>query len=118
MITAGTTWVDSAVYQLEKTLKETGDKLPAEAKSKIESALASAKQDLESNDTDRMKAAIENLGKVGQELYAQAAQAGQAGAAAGAEAGAEPDTAAKKTEKKAEVVDADFEVVDDGKDKK
>jgi molecular chaperone DnaK len=110
--------LDSAVYQLEKTLKETGDKLPAEAKSKIESALASAKQDLESNDTDRMKAAIENLGKVGQELYAQAAQAGQAGADAGAEAGAESDPAPKKAEKKADVVDADFEVVDDGKDKK
>ncbi len=110
--------LDSAVYQLEKTLKETGDKLPAEAKSKIESALASAKQDLESNDTDRMKAAIENLGKVGQELYAQAAQSGQAGEAASPEAGAESEPAPKKTEKKADVVDADFEVVDDGKDKK
>jgi len=111
--------LDSAVYQLEKTLKETGDKIPAEAKSKIEGALASAKQDLESNDTDRMKAAIENLGKVGQELYAQAAQAGQAAGASGPEPeGTEPDAAPKKTEKKADVVDADFEVVDDGKDKK
>ncbi len=111
--------LDSAVYQLEKTLKETGDKIPAEAKSKIETALTSAKQDLESNDTDRMNAAIENLGKVGQELYAQAAQAGQAAGAPGPESeGAEPDAAPKKTEKKADVVDADFEVVDDGKDKK
>ncbi len=109
--------LDTAIYQLEKTLKEAGDKLPAEVKGKIEGALTSAKKDLESNDADRMKAAIENLGKVGQELYAQAAQAGQAtGAAAATQAGG--DTAGKKTEKKADVVDADFEVVDDNKDKK
>ncbi len=109
--------LDTAIYQLEKTLKEAGDKLPAEVKGKIEGALTSAKKDLESNDADRMKAAIENLGKVGQELYAQAAQAGQAaGAADATQAGG--DTAGKKTEKKADVVDADFEVVDDNKDKK
>jgi molecular chaperone DnaK len=115
--------LDSTIYQLEKTLKESGDKLPADVKPKIESALADAKKDLESNDTARMKAAMENLSKVGQELYAKAAEAaGAAGAAGpgGAPGSApEPDAGAaggpKKTEKKADVVDADFEVVDDDK---
>jgi molecular chaperone DnaK len=109
--------LDSAIYQLEKTFKEAGDKLPAEVKAKIEPALAEAKKDLESNDPDKMKAALENLSKVGQELYAAAAQASQAAGAA-PEGGPAPEAGAKRTEKKADVVDADFEVVDDGKDKK
>ena len=109
--------LDSAIYQLEKTFKEAGDKLPAEVKAKIEPALAEAKKDLESNDPDKMKAALENLSKVGQELYAAAVQASQAAGAA-PEGGPAPEAGAKRTEKKADVVDADFEVVDDGKDKK
>lgn len=112
--------LDSTIYGLEKTLKDSGDKLPAEIKSKFETALADAKKDLESGDVDKMKASLENLQKIGAELY-QAAQA--AGAAPGGEAGPGPEAAAgqsgsgKKTEKKADVVDADFEVVDDN-DKK
>src|SRR5690606_28132914 len=111
--------LDSTIYQLEKTLGESGDKLPADVKSKIESALADAKKDLESNDTERMKAAMENLSKVGQELYAKAAEAAQASGAAAESAPPPPAggaaTGAKKPEKKADVVDADFEVVDDDK---
>ena len=107
--------LDTTIYQLEKTLKEAGDKLPAETKSKFESALADAKKDLESNDAARMKSALENLTKLGGELYAEAQKAAQA---TGTDAG-EPAAggSAKKTEKKADVVDADFEVVDDDKKK-
>ena len=47
--------LDSAIYQLEKAVKDAGDKLPADKKSKIESAIADAKKDLESNDAERMK---------------------------------------------------------------
>jgi molecular chaperone DnaK len=111
--------LDTTIYQLEKTLKEAGDKLPAATKTKFESALADAKKELESNDAARMKAAMEKLTAVGGELYAEAQKAAQA-AAPSPEAGA-PDAAAsgsaKKTEKKADVVDADFEVVDEDKKK-
>jgi len=117
--------LDSTIYQLEKTLKDAGDKLPAEKKTAIENAIVDAKKDLESNDGDRMKASMEKLSKVGAELYAEAQAAAQA---AGAGAGATPDAGAdtaqpaggatKKTEKKADVVDADFEVVDEDKNKK
>jgi molecular chaperone DnaK len=113
--------LDSTIYQLEKTLGEAGDKLPADVKSKIESSIADAKKDLESGDTEKMKAAMEHLSKVGQELYAKAAEAAQAaGAAAGGPDG-DPSAASgeeqskKKSEKKVDVVDADFEVVDDDK---
>jgi molecular chaperone DnaK len=111
--------LDSTIYQLEKTLKESGDKLPADKKSTIETAIADAKKDLEANDPDKMKAALENLSKVGAELYAEAQKAAQeAQAAAGGAEGAgdpAPEGKKKKAEKKADVVDADFEVVDEDK---
>jgi molecular chaperone DnaK len=115
--------LDSSIYQLEKTLKESGDKLPAEKKTKVEGVLAEAKKALESNDGDQMKAALENLTKAGGEFYADIQAAAQAAGAAdasaqsaqSAEGGPAPEP---KTEKKADVVDADFEVVDDEKSKK
>ena len=118
--------LDTAIYQLEKTIKESGDKIPAAIKTKGETVVAEAKKDLESNDTDRMKAALEKISAVGGELYQEVQKSAQAaGAAAGtpgpesADAGpeAKADGAAKKTEKKADVVDADFEVVDEDKKK-
>jgi molecular chaperone DnaK len=117
--------LDSTIYQLEKTLKDSGDKISAEIKSKGEAAIADAKKELESNDTARMKAAMEKLSAVGGELYQEAQKAAQAagGAAAGAAPGGESGASAKaegagkKPEKKADVVDADFEVVDEEKKK-
>jgi molecular chaperone DnaK len=106
--------LDSVVYQLEKALKDAGDKVPADKKAAIETALADAKKALESNDTDKMKASMEQLSKVGADLYA-AAQAASGGdktaSAADAPSSAEP----KKADRKSDVVDADFEVVDEDK---
>ncbi|MDP3237619.1 MAG: molecular chaperone DnaK [Myxococcales bacterium] len=115
--------LDSTIYQMEKTIKDTGDKLPAETKAKFETALADAKKDLESNDGDRMKAAVEKLTALGGELYAEAQKAAQAAGATAepgpaGDAAPEGSTSTKKTEKKADVVDADFEVVDDTTKKK
>jgi molecular chaperone DnaK len=121
--------LDTAIYQLEKTVKDSGDKLPAATKTKAESTIADAKKDLESNDVDRMKSALEKISAVGGEIYSEAQKAaqtagsaaGDAGAAAGAaasdESSGKSEGAAKKTEKKADVVDADFEVVDEDKKK-
>ena len=110
--------LDTTIYQLEKTLKDAGDKIPADVKGKFETAIADAKKELESNDPVRMKASLETLSKIGAELY----QAAQAASAAGA-AGPAPETtdagpasepkAARKSEGK--VVDADVEIVDDEK---
>jgi molecular chaperone DnaK len=115
--------LDSTIYQLEKTLKESGDKLPADKKTKIEAGIADAKKALEGDDTAGMKSAMEKLTALGSELYAEAQKAAQA---AQESAGPSPETEAspggegsqsKKTEKKADVVDADFEVVDEDKKK-
>jgi molecular chaperone DnaK len=92
-------------------------------KTKIEAGLAEAKKDLESNDVARMRGAIENLTKLGGEIYAHAQQAAAAGPGAGAAPGDEAGGATQaegkpKGEKQAKVVDADFEVVDENKEDK
>ena len=113
--------LDSTIYQMEKLLKESGDKLPADKKSPIETAIAEAKKDLESNETERMKGALERLTKVGADLYqaAAASAAGPEGGPAHPEGAAGPQSEAggssgpRKVDP--DVVDADFEVVDDDK---
>jgi molecular chaperone DnaK len=115
--------LDTTIYQLEKTLKDAGDKIPADLKGKFEAALADGKKELESNDTARMKAALENLSKIGAELYQQAqAATAAAGAAPQPEAGAagSAGSAGQEEPRKArpsegKVVDADVEIVDEEK---
>ena len=81
--------LDTAIYQLEKTINESGDKLPAPIKSRGETVIADAKKDLESNETDRMKSALEKISAVGGESYAEAQKAAQSAGAGGA-GGKEP----------------------------
>ncbi len=109
--------LDSTIYQLEKTLREAGDKLADGLKSKGESAIADAKKELESNDLTRMKAAIDKLSAVGAEIYQEAQKSAPPPESPGG-ASEGPQAAPKKHEKKADVVDADFEVVDEDKKKK
>ena len=94
------------------------DKLPADKKSKVEAALTDAKKALEGNDADSMKSALDNLSKVGAEFYAEAQAAAQAAGAAGKHGEGAGPSPEPKAEKKADVVDADFEVVDDEKSKR
>ena len=114
--------LDSIIYQLEKTLKDAGDKIPAETKTKFETEIATAKKELESGDTNRMKASLENLSKIGAELYQQTQAASAAAGAAGATAGTQPEAdepvaagAKKSSAKDGKVVDADVEIVDEEK---
>ena len=94
---------DSLCYSTEQTLNELGDKVSADVKSKAEAAIADAKKALEGSDVVAIKAAGESLQSVAYELaqvvYADAQQ--QTDGAAGAQS-ADDD-----------VVDADYEVVDD-----
>ena len=94
---------DSLCYSTEQTLNELGDKVSADVKSKAEAAIADAKKALEGSDVEAIKAAGDSLQSVAYELaqvvYADAQQ--QTDGAAGAQP-ADDD-----------VVDADYEVVDD-----
>ncbi len=84
---------DALVHSVEKSLKEHGDKLDADEKSKIESALEAAREAVKGDDKARIEetsnALTEAAQKLGEKVYAeaQAAAAGAAGAA-GAAAGA------------------------------
>ncbi len=82
--------LDSMVYQAEKTLEETAEKLDDALKSDIAGAIETAKQDLESDDGARLDAGLQRLQtelhKVAEILYkAEAAQAdaGEPGSDAG-----------------------------------
>src|SRR3954465_6436753 len=84
---------DSLVYQTENLLKDQGDKVPADDRSKMEDALKALKDALAGADIDTVKTAHENLINVSQEftkrLY-QNAQAQQSADAPGADAGEAP----------------------------
>ncbi|MGZ9584991.1 molecular chaperone DnaK [Paenibacillus marinisediminis] len=99
---------DQMIYTTEKTLKDLGDKADAAEVEKANAAKEKVKKALEGDNVDEIKAATDELMEVVQQLsvklYEQAAQAQQAeqGAAEGAP-------------KKDNVVDADYEVVDEDK---
>ena len=101
---------DSMVYQVEKQLKEFGDKVSPEVKAPVEDGIAKLKKELEADDTEAMKATMksleENLMKLGQEIYSQQQQQQQSSGSTadnGGQAGGKNDDD--------NVVDA--EVVDD-----
>jgi molecular chaperone DnaK len=107
---------DQLVYTVDKTIKDLGDKVDQGEIDKANAAKDKVKQALEGNDLETIKSATEELTQVVQQLsvklYEQAAQAQQgadAGAAGGAAAGGDGGKARDN------VVDADYEVVDDKK---
>ncbi|RJG26160.1 molecular chaperone DnaK [Paenibacillus thiaminolyticus] len=100
---------DQLVYTTEKTLKDLGDKVDQAEIDKANEAKENVKKALESGNTDEIKAATEKLSEVVQQLsvklYEQAAQAQQAGQEQANDGAATKDN----------VVDADYEVVDEDK---
>ncbi|KAB2656928.1 molecular chaperone DnaK [Brucella tritici] len=101
---------ESLVHSTEKSLSEYGDKVSADDKKAIEDALASLKTSLEGEDAEDIKAKTQTLAeasmKLGQAMY-EAAQAAETGSAGGSEEAASND----------DVVDADYEEIDDDKKK-
>jgi molecular chaperone DnaK len=115
--------LDSLVYRVEKDSKEWADRLPSDAKSRLDAALEAGRQALRTGDVDSIRRALDELNQAysaaGAALY-QAAGAGAGGGAGqpggggpgqppppggGPEGGAPPE----------DVVDADYEIVDEKK---
>ena len=92
--------VDSLAYSTEETLKDLGDKVPADMKSEAEAAVEDAKKALQGQDMDAIQAAGDKLQEVGHKLAEVVYSSAQDGAA---QTGSADD----------DVVDADYEVVDD-----
>jgi molecular chaperone DnaK len=109
--------LDSMTYEVEKNVKEWGDRLPADAKSKLDSSIERARKALRGDDMNEIKSAQEELSRAyseaGQTFYAQSqAQPGgtPGGESAGTGAGASGPAGQKE-----DVVEADYEIVDEGK---
>ena len=105
---------DSAVYQLEKMLKENGDKLPDGDKAAVEAALEKARQALKGDDVELIKSTQEELKqaayKLSEVMYAQTGGGDGAPPASGAPP-ADGGAAAEGDKKDSDdVVDAEFEV--------
>jgi molecular chaperone DnaK len=112
---------ESLVYNVEKSLKEAGDKVTEQEKKDIEAAAASLKEKIKNEaSSEDLKKSMEELTNkfhtVAQKMYA-GAQPGAAGAP-GAETGAAGAEGAGEKKDKDGVVDAEYEVVDEDKKKK
>ena len=110
---------DARVYETEKLMKEHKDIISGDQKSKLDAAIEKVKDALKREDFDAMKDAEEKLTEVwhgvSSDIYARAREKSGAGATSEppkADAGGE---AKKSGGKEGEVVDADFEMVDDDK---
>jgi len=100
--------LDNLVYQTERTLGEHGDKLPADEKEKLDAALATAKEALDSDDKDQIKSSFDALTaashKLAEVMYQ--GQGGGAEAAGGAAPGGEASTGGSDAD---DVIDAEYE---------
>src|SRR5262244_1050573 len=115
---------DMLAYQSEKQLKELGDKISGDKKKLVEDAIAAVRDAINRNDTDAIKRAYDDLQSkfqdVSADLYKQASA--QAGPRPGPQPGpqAQPGSGAEEGTGKrdgGDVVDAEFEVVDENKKK-
>ncbi|HEX6023040.1 MAG TPA: Hsp70 family protein, partial [Solirubrobacter sp.] len=109
--------LDGMTYEVEKNSKEWADKLPADLKAKLDAAVERARKALRGDDMGEIRAAQEELSKTfseaGQSFYAQAQGGAEAPGAEGAPAGAEAGAASGAGQE--EVVEADYEIVDEPK---
>ncbi|HTR76869.1 MAG TPA: molecular chaperone DnaK [Gemmatimonadaceae bacterium] len=110
--------LDSMTYEVEKNAKEWSDKLPAELKTRLDAAVERARKALRGDDVNEIRAAQEELsrafGEAGQSFYAQSQSQASGGAPPG---GAEPASGASSSSAPPadNVVEADYEIVDDAK---
>ena len=106
---------DSLIYSTEKTLKELGDKVSADDKAKIEEQVVELRKLMEGNDTAAIKAGCEKLTETSYEAFGKIyqQQANQQGGAGFDPNAAQQGNASANNDDN--VVDADYEVVDDDK---
>ena len=109
---------DTLVFSTEKQLKEYGEKIPADKKEAIETAVADLKEAHKTEDIEKIDSASEALNTAwqaaSQDIYAaQQAEGGAEGATA--DAGGNADGGAGATDESEDVTDVEFEEVDDTK---
>lgn len=107
---------DQLIYTTERSLKEMGDKIDASGKDQIEKSIADLKKTLEGGDMEMIKTATEKLTEVSYSVFGKVyEQAQQQAGGAGFDPNAQGDYSDAGSQNKDDVVDADYEVVDDNK---
>jgi molecular chaperone DnaK len=113
---------DHMVHSVKKSLKDQGDKVGEDEKSKIEAALKDAEEAMKSDDKAKIEAATKALAesahKLAEQMYAQEQAKQQQGAAqpgAGASAGTGQSPGGQQSQDDGNVVDAEYEEVKDKK---
>ena len=110
--------LDSMVYNIEKMLKEHGDKISGSERGDVENALADAKKAIESGDKSQMDSAREKLTaashKLAEQMY-KATQAQTPGSGAGPTPGAGAPSGDGQAKKDEGVIDAEYVDVEDKK---
>jgi molecular chaperone DnaK len=111
--------LDSLVYRVEKDSKEWSDRLPAEAKSRLDAALEAGRQALRTGEVDGIRRALDELNQAysaaGATLY-QAAGTGQPGGGPSEGGGqGQPQGGTEGGAPQDDVVEADYEIVDEKK---
>ncbi len=119
---------DAMAYETEKFIKEQGDKIPSDKKSALEERIKKLRAAIDANNVEDMKSEIEQVNsamqEISAELYAQAKNTGEAaGAGPDDQSGGDQASSGQKEQeaggaKDGEVIDADFEMVDDEEKKK
>ncbi len=108
---------DQVVYQTEKALEDAGDKIDASDKASVEAALNKLKDALKGTDVEAIKAATEEASKafypIAEKMYSQANPQGGPGPDMGGGAGPDMGGSNMGADADPNVVDADYEVVDD-----
>jgi molecular chaperone DnaK len=106
---------ENLCYQVEKMLSENGEKIPADKKAPVESALAALKEVVKDGSLDEIKAKQDELNKamesVTQEMYAKQSADGESGGVTGQTSGADSEQDGAD----GDVIDADFTMMDDDK---
>jgi molecular chaperone DnaK len=107
--------LDSMVYDVEKNLKEWGDRLETAHRDRLNNAIEGAKKALRSGAAAEIKSALEELEQAYSAAGASIYQAAQAASSAGASGGTASEAPSEPAGPKEEVVEADYEIVDDSK---
>jgi len=108
---------DGMVYTVEKTLKDSGDKVDAATKEKVEKEINEMKEVLKGTDSSKIKEQLEKLQKevyaMSEQLYKAQAPEGQPEGAQGQDTGQEA-----KKDNDGKTIDADYEMKKDDEEKK
>ncbi len=114
--------LDNLIYSVEKSVRDYGSKISETEKNQIEEAVKNAKSALETNELESLKQATEKLSTashvLAQKMYEEAAKKKEAAAAEQKTTEGAEKEKDKGGQGKSNVVDADYEVVDDDDDKK